>query len=112
MQWNAPAMARTWSISSRGVSDLHLRKRFHTNNSSVKYYPSWLPGGQFKKDATEAKAIMQQLRHMPFNMVRNEMVISLFLCHTAHNSSVLGVSGRGNSAPVIYIHASEPTTTG
>lgn len=39
----------------------------------LKYYPSWLPGGKFKKDAAEAKVINQRLRHIPFNMVRDQM---------------------------------------
>ncbi|KAI6045800.1 cytochrome P450 [Pisolithus marmoratus] len=39
----------------------------------LKYYPSWLPGGRFKKDAAEAKVISQRLRLVPFNMVRDKM---------------------------------------
>ena len=72
-------MAHTWLMSSHCVSGLYLCKQHHTNNSSVKYYPSWLPGGGFHKDAADAKEVSQQVRHVPFNMVRNEMVIPPFL---------------------------------
>ena len=76
-------MDHTWLICSHCVSSGHFRKRRHINDSSVKYYPSWLPGGQFHKDAEAAKIVSQQLRHIPFDMVRNEMVclsLSLLKC--------------------------------
>lgn len=78
----------------------------------MKYYPSWLPGGQFHKDAEYAKIAGQQLRHAPFNMVRDQMVISHALCNTTREASLLDASGGGDSVPILYIHAFEPTTTG
>ncbi|KAG9316164.1 cytochrome P450 [Chiua virens] len=39
----------------------------------LKYYPSWLPGGEFKIDAAEARLLTERLRYTPFNMVRSQM---------------------------------------
>ncbi|KAI9572371.1 cytochrome P450 [Boletus coccyginus] len=39
----------------------------------LKYYPSWFPGGGFKKDAAEAGLMSRRLRHVPFDMVRSQM---------------------------------------
>ena len=67
-------MDPTWLICSHCVSNDYIRKRLHINAPSVKHYPSWLPGGQFHKDAEAAKIVSQKVRHIPFDMVRNEMV--------------------------------------
>ena len=53
---------------------LLLQTRLCLNYITVKYYPSWLPGGGFKKDAAEAQLLYQRLRYTPFDMVRSQMV--------------------------------------
>jgi hypothetical protein len=40
----------------------------------VKYYPSWLPGAGFKKEASETKRSLDKLVDIPFQFTLDEMV--------------------------------------
>ncbi|KAN0097103.1 Cytochrome P450 [Tylopilus felleus] len=39
----------------------------------LKYYPSWLPGSGFQKDAADARVISQPLRYIPYGIARSQM---------------------------------------
>lgn len=45
----------------------------------LRYVPSWFPGAQFKREALEVQVLTKQIRNIPFDFAKENMVNSEFL---------------------------------
>ena len=70
-------------------------------HAAVRYIPEWFPGTGFQKVARHGRERLHQLRSLPYEWTRKQIVL-----HTPtrlqHGILTILPSGSGDSTPVVY----------
>lgn len=56
------------------LASLHSTFRILIDLLPVKYYPTWLPGSDFKKDALYVRGLVSDMMDTPYEMVKRKLV--------------------------------------
>lgn len=70
----SPASMLVDFIPIRGYNQCHSTAHVVLIHFTVKYYPTWLPGAEWKRRALAVRPLGKQMVNWPYDMVKEKMV--------------------------------------